>query len=229
MDEFNMNLDELLKTSTEDNSNSMSGKLFVDADVDVNIIKEQDNEEIEKEEKVLVDDSSTNEQEAKNEETKTIENNAVNEEELNREKTMDTLAKYEACQNKLNKLDGEMSLLNQELESLINQIKLENKELIDKINSKADEIKNVEEEQENIKLELLPLQRTAFKYNKNDKTFNYNKIQSTYVEPSDKNKFDLKKFREEQASFWKENINVLEPYSEITTVADYIKITISKK
>lgn len=225
----NMNLDELLNASSSE-GNTMSGNLFADADVEVTVTKEEPVEEVKEETQMLVDDSSTDGKE-ENKETETIKEPEVTEEEKeeNRAKTMNKLAEYETYQNKLTKLDGEMSLLNQELENLISKIKLDNKDLIDKINAKADEIKVAQEEQDKIKLELLPLQRNAFKYNKNDKTFNYNKIQSTYVEPSEKNKFDLKKFREEQKDFWKENLEVLEPYSEITTVSDYIKITISKK
>lgn len=215
----NMNLDELLKSS----SNTMSGNLFEEADLDVTIHKESSDEEVKEETQGLVNDSTANDEEAKNKEDET------NNQEENRNKTMNKLAEYEACQNKINRLDGEMSLLNQEFDALISKIKLENKELIDKINAKSDEIKATQEQQDKIKVELLPLQRLAYQLNKDDKTFNYNKIQSTYVEPSEKNKFDLKKFREEQSDFWKENLDVLEPYSEITTVSDYIKITISKK
>jgi len=223
--EFNtMNLDELLNASSN-NGNTMSGNLFVDADVEVNITKEVPIEEAKEETQVLANDSTTDGEKTDDKEVKTTDD----ERELNRAKAMNKLAEYEAYQNKLSKLDGEMSLLNQELDSLISKIKLENKELIDKINSKADEIKVAQEEQEKIKADLLPLQRAAFNYDNNDKTFNYNKIQSTYVEPSEKNKFDLKKFREEQKDFWNNNLDILKPYSEITAVSDYIKITVSKK
>ena len=215
----NMNLDELLKSS----SNTMSGNLFEEADLDVTIRKESSDEEVKEETQGLANDSTTNDEEAENKEDET------NKQEETRNKTMNKLAEYEACQNKINRLDGEMSLLNQELDSLISKIKIDNKDLIDKINAKADEIKAAEEEQEKIKVELLPLQRDAYNFNKDDKTFKYNKIQSTYVEPSEKNQFDLKKFREEQLDFWKNNLEILEPYSKITQVSDYIKITISKK
>ena len=156
-------------------------------------------------------------------------NKDSSEEEINRNKTMAKLAEYESCQNKLGILNKELEDLDTELNKIINEVKLNHKELIDKINSKTNEIKEIESEQEKIKVDLLPLQRNAFKYNTNDKTFNYNKIQSTYVEPTEKNSFDLKKFREEQKEFWNTNLNVLEPYSKITEVSDYIKITISKK
>ena len=192
----NMNLDELLNSSVD--NNTMTGKLFNQADLDVLISK---------------DESKENEEST--EDTRKI--------------AMKKLEEYESAENKLMKLDGEMSLLNQQLDALISKIKLDNKELIDSINEKANEIDAVKKQQEKIKEDLLPLQRTVYLENNEDKTLKYNKIQSTYVAKTEKNKFDLKKFREEQADFWKNNIEVMKPYSEITEVSDYIKVTISKK
>lgn len=190
----NMNLDELLSVSSEDN-NAMTGKLFENADLDVTIVKEEHSENLEN----------------------------------CRKEAMEKLAKYEEYENNIAKLDGEMTLLNQQLEALIAEIKLNNKELIDKINAKANEISKQKEEQDKIKEELLPLQREVYNANNEDKTLKYNKIQSTYVAPTEKNQFDLKKFRENEESFWKENIEIMEPYSKITPVSDYLKVTISKK
>lgn len=190
----NMNLDELLSVSSEDN-NTMTGKLFENVDLDVTIVKEEHSENLEN----------------------------------CRKEAMEKLAKYEEYENNIAKLDGEMTLLNQQLEALIAEIKLNNKELIDKINAKANEISKQKEEQDKIKEELLPLQREVYNANNEDKTLKYNKIQSTYVAPTEKNQFDLKKFRENEESFWKENIEIMEPYSKITPVSDYLKVTISKK
>lgn len=190
----NMNLDELLSVSSEDN-NTMTGKLFENVDLDVTIVKEEHSENLEN----------------------------------CRKEAMEKLAKYEEYENNIVKLDGEMTLLNQQLEALIAEIKLNNKELIDKINAKANEISKQKEEQDKIKEELLPLQREVYNANNEDKTLKYNKIQSTYVAPTEKNQFDLKKFRENEESFWKENIEIMEPYSKITPVSDYLKVTISKK
>ena len=190
----NMNLDELLSVSSEDN-NTMTGKLFENVDLDVTIVKEEHSENLEN----------------------------------CRKEAMEKLAKYEEYENNIAKLDGEMTLLNQQLEALIAEIKLNNKELIDKINAKANEISKQKEEQDKIKEELLPLQREVYNANNEDKTLKYNKIQSTYVAPTEKNQFDLKKFRENEESFWKENIEIMEPYSKITSVSDYLKVTISKK
>ena len=185
----NMNLDELLSVSSEDN-NTMTGKLFENVDLDVTIVKEEHSENLEN----------------------------------CRKEAMEKLAKYEEYENNIAKLDGEMTLLNQQLEALISEIKLNNK-----INAKANEISKQKEEQDKIKEELLPLQREVYNANNEDKTLKYNKIQSTYVAPTEKNQFDLKKFRENEESFWKENIEIMEPYSKITPVSDYLKVTISKK
>ena len=183
----NMNLDELLNTASSSEGNTMSGSLFADADVEVTITKESTEENTE----------MTNQDFG----------------ELNRKKAMEKLEEYEAAELKISKLDGEMSLLNQEFDNLISKIKLDNKELIDKINNKANEIEAIKAEQEKIKEELVPLQREVYLVNNEDKTLKYNKIQSTYVAPTEKNQFDLKTFREEQGDFWKENLEVL--YTEL--------------
>lgn len=232
MDEFNMmNLDELLNTVSDD-SKTMSGQLFTSADVEVNVVKEEANEKVEEKTQVLVNDSIPNAEENKSEEAETAEDRDLTKAEfaeLNRKKAMDKLAEYEAYENKLSKLDGELSLLNTQLEALVSQIKLDNKELIDKINNISNEIDATKSLQDSVKEELLPLQREVYLVNNEDKTLKYNKIQSTYVARTEKNQFDLKKFREEQTEFWKTNLDVLKPYSKITDVSDYVKITISKK
>lgn len=146
-----------------------------------------------------------------------------------REEAMKKLAEYESYENTLSRLDGEYNLLSQELEGLISKIKQENKELLDRINDIANEIDKTKLAQDKVKEELLPLQRVVYNNDNADKTLKYNKIQSTYVAPSEKNKFDLKKFREERKTFWEENLEVLSPYAEITAVSDYLKVTISKK
>lgn len=199
MEELNNMNLDELLNASSSEGNTMSGSLFADADVEVTITKEE----------------------------KEMTNQDFG--ELNRKKAMEKLEEYEAAELKISKLDGEMSLLNQEFDDLISKIKLENKELIDKINDKANEIDAIKAEQEKIKEELVPLQREVYLVNNEDKTLKYNKIQSTYVAPTEKNQFDLKSFREEQGDFWKENLEVLQPYSKITPVSDYIKITISKK
>ena len=230
MEEFNnMNLDELLNASSD---NTMTGKLFESADVEVSIIKEDTNEETQKEEEVLVNDSTANEEATENQEAETEERPEMTKQEFaeqNRKLAMEKLEEYEAAEKKIAILDGEMTLLNQELEGLISKIKQDNKELIDKINAKSNEIDAVRSEQDKIKEDLLPLQREVYLVDNEDKTLKFNKIQSTYVAPTEKNQFDLKKFREEQEEFWTEHLDVMNPYAKITEVSDYLKITISKK
>ena len=230
MEEFNnMNLDELLNASSD---NTMTGKLFESADVEVSITKEDTNEETQKEEEVLVNDSTANEEATENQEAETEERPEMTKQEFaeqNRKLAMEKLEEYEAAEKKIAILDGEMTLLNQELEGLISKIKQDNKELIDKINAKSNEIDAVRSEQDKIKEDLLPLQREVYLVDNEDKTLKFNKIQSTYVAPTEKNQFDLKKFREEQEEFWTEHLDVMNPYAKITEVSDYLKITISKK
>ena len=197
MDFNNMSLDDLLKVSS-DGGNTMTGKLFDIADVDVTLTKELQEEQSESIEDI-------------------------------RKKAMSKLEEYESCEKQISTLDGEMTLLSQEFDALIASIKLEHKDLIDKINSKAEEIEAKRAEQEQIKEDLLPLQRTVFMQCPDDKTLKFNKIQSTYVAPTEKNQFDLKLFREEQPKFWEEHLDILGTYAKITSVSDYIKITISKK
>lgn len=223
MDELNnMNLDELLNTTVNDSNNSMTGKLFENADVEIEIKKEEPVSE-EPDGQMTIFDVVPEED---------TENREMTKEEFaakNREDAMKKLAEYEDLENKNVKLDAELALLNQKLDTLISQIKIDNKELLDEINTKVNEIEANKKAQDKVKEELLPLQKEVYLVNNDDKTLKFNKIQSTYVAATEKNKFDLKKFREEQPKFWKENLAVMEPYAEITAVSDYLKITISKK
>lgn len=211
----NLNLDELL------NSVPDSGKMFEKADVEVTVVKDS-NETAEENLKQEIDTSSL----SNNEDREVTKEEAA---AMNRDLAMGKLAEYESYENKIANLNAEMSSLNSELDELISKIKLDNKELIDKINAKSLELDQAKKMQDSIKEQLLPIQRLVFQANEKDKTLRYNQIQSTYVEPTEKNQFDLKKFREEQKDFWKENLEVMQPYAKITAVSDYIKITISKK
>jgi len=201
MEEFKqMSLDDLLNIGSS-NTSSVGEPVYENADVEVSVKKEEVNDNM----------------------------SLLEVAEINRKEAMGQLAKYEECENKLNTLGEEMLELQEKLDVLISKIKVDNKELIDKINSISDEMEATRAIQEKVKEDLLPLQRKAYQFNPEDKTLKYNKIQSTYVAESEKNKFDLKKFREEQKEFWKEHLDILLPYAEITSVADYLKITISKR
>lgn len=216
MEEMNsMNLDELLNSTY---NKAVSETLYEKADVDVSVKKDDIAE-------CQMSISDYFEQDTENEDKEMTKQEFA---ELNRKKAMEKLEEYEAEEKKIIRLDGEMTLLNQELEYLISKIKQENKELIDKINDKANEIEAAKAMQESIKQQLLPLQREVYLADNEDKTLVFNKIQSTYVAATEKNQFDLKKFREEQKDFWKENLEILKPYAKITDVSDYLKITIKK-
>lgn len=143
-----------------------------------------------------------------------------------KDKAMEELKKFEELQNKKEQLEAQLTLANGDLEVLISKIKVDNKELIDRINTLANEIKSLTDEQDDIKETLVPLQKGAFEANDKDKTLIYNRIQSTYVEATEKNQFDLKTFRVEQKDFWEKNLDVLRPYAKITNVSDYVKVTI---
>lgn len=211
----NLNLDELLNSTY---NKAVSETLYEKADVDVSVKKDDIDEG-------QMSISDYFEQDTENEDKEMTKQEFA---ELNRKKAMEKLEEYEAEEKKIIRLDGEMTLLNQELEYLISKIKQENKELIDKINDKANEIEAAKAMQESIKQQLLPLQREVYLADNEDKTLVFNKIQSTYVAATEKNQFDLKKFREEQKDFWKENLEILKPYAKITDVSDYLKITIKK-
>lgn len=211
----NLNLDELLNSTY---NKAVSETLYEKADVDVSVKKDDIAEGQMSISDYFEQDTETEDREMTKQEFA----------ELNRKKAMEKLEEYEAEEKKIIRLDGEMTLLNQELEYLISKIKQENKELIDKINDKANEIEAAKAMQESIKQQLLPLQREVYLADNEDKTLVFNKIQSTYVAATEKNQFDLKKFREEQKDFWKENLEILKPYAKITDVSDYLKITIKK-
>lgn len=211
----NLNLDELLNSTY---NKAVSETLYEKADVDVSVKKDDIAEGQMSISDYFEQDADTEDKEMTKQEFA----------ELNRKKAMEKLEEYEAEEKKIIRLDGEMTLLNQELEYLISKIKQENKELIDKINDKANEIEAAKAMQESIKQQLLPLQREVYLADNEDKTLVFNKIQSTYVAATEKNQFDLKKFREEQKDFWKENLEILKPYAKITDVSDYLKITIKK-
>lgn len=169
--------------------------------------------------------------ESTNEELKEVDiPNGLDEEsaENNRKDIMAKLAEYDKAQSNLVRLTDEMHELQTRLDEVISAVKLANKDLVDSIEAKASEIQDLQDNQEKVKTELLKLQRAAFNYDEKDKTFIYNKIQSTYVAPTESNKFDLKSFREKESNFWKEHLSVLEPYATIKDVADYIKVTIKK-
>ena len=196
------NLEEMLKEFSAQPDTLESDKLYVNADVDVTVKKDDPEEDREL----------------------TVEESAARA----KKKAMDMLGEYETLENKKTVLAGELQKAQDELESLFTKLKAENIGLVDKINELTNELEAAEDGQDKIKEDLLPLQRELYLANEKDKTLVYNKIQSTFVAETEKNSFDLKKFREEQAEFWKSNYDLLMPYAKISEVAAYLKITIKK-
>lgn len=224
-----------------------SDKLYVNADVDVTVTKaeqmqmdlseqmqldlEEDNEEVKEEKEVLVSDSVSDGEEDTNKETETEERPEMTKAEFAakcKSEAMTKLGEFETLENKKTVLAGDLAKAQQELEMLFSKVRAQNIDLINKINSLTNELETTEKQQDKVKEDLLPLQRDLFLADESEKTLVYNKIQSTFVAATEKNQFDLKKFREEQKEFWKENLEILKPYAKITDVAAYLKITIKK-
>lgn len=145
-----------------------------------------------------------------------------------KEEAMKKLSEYESCVKKEKQLNADLSELEAKVAGLIEQVTIDNKELFDAIDAIKEELSSISEKEGTLKEDLLPLQRELFKKDKEDKTLVFNKVQSTYVASTEKNQFDLKAFREEESDFWKEHLDVMSPYAKITTVADYLKISIKK-
>ena len=88
----NMNLDELLNMSSD---NTMTGKLFTSADVEVTVTNESDkNEEAKEETQVLTNNSLSDGEKTENKEVKTTEDKELTKAEfaeINRKKAMEKL------------------------------------------------------------------------------------------------------------------------------------------
>ncbi len=139
---------------------------------------------------------------------------------------MELLGEYEALEDKRTILEGELVKLQQELDLLFDEVRANNMSLINKINDICNSLEETDKQQEKIKDDLLPIQKDLYEADNDNKTLVYNKIQSTFVAATEKNQFDLKKFKEENAEFWTNNNAVLAPYAKITPVSEYLKITV---
>ena len=200
-----------------ENLEASSDKLFVNADVDVQVTAEQtqlDLEEVveEKEDEVVEEHPKLS---------------AVEFNEVKRE-AMDKLGEYEAQEKEKAILTGRLEEAMAKLDVLIDEVRAQNIGLVNEINGLQIQLEEAADKQETIKNDLLPLQEKLFYTDKKEKTLIFNKIQSTFVEATVKNQFDLKKFREEEKTFWEEHLDVLRPYAKITDVAEYLKITVKK-
>lgn len=179
------------------------GKLFSNAEVEVSIRKEEPIETL------TVDPVETTKEE---------------QEDL----AMEKLKVYESDEREKVKLTDELEELTSKYDALLTELNNANKELVDNMESIKNRLEVLGEEQEKIKEELLPLQAKLYYMDETRKTLVYNKVQSTYVAQTEKNKFDLKKFREDHGDFFEEHKDIMGPYSDISIVSDYLKITIKK-
>lgn len=200
-----------------ENLEASSDKLFVNADVDVQVTAEQtqlDLEEVveEKEDEVVEEHPKLS----------AVEFNEV------KRKAMDKLGEYEAQEKEKAILTGRLEEAMAKLDVLIDEVRAQNIGLVNEINGLQIQLEEAADKQETIKNDLLPLQEKLFYTDEKEKTLIFNKIQSTFVEATVKNQFDLKKFREEEKTFWEEHLDVLRPYAKITDVAEYLKITVKK-
>lgn len=199
-------LEEVFKDMLDGNSD----KLYVNADVDVQVNKEEQLQ-------MNIDELTEAAELTKEEFAAKCKKQA-----------MDKLGEYEDLENKKFILAGDLAKAQQELEMLFSKVRAANIDLINKINDLTNELELTEKKQGIVKDELLPLQQDLYLADNSEKTLVYNKIQSTFVAATEKNQFDLKKFREEQETFWKDNLEILKPYSKITDVSAYLKITVKK-
>lgn len=200
-----------------ENLEASSDKLFVNADVDVQVTAEQtqlDLEEVveEKEDEVVEEHPKLS----------AVEFNEV------KKQAMDKLGEYEAQEKEKAILTGRLEEAMAKLDVLIDEVRAQNIGLVNEINGLQIQLEEAADKQETIKNDLLPLQEKLFYTDEKEKTLIFNKIQSTFVEATVKNQFDLKKFREEEKTFWEEHLDVLRPYAKITDVAEYLKITVKK-
>lgn len=146
--------------------------------------------------------------------------------EDNKTRTLNKLKEYEELEDKKAKVEKDLESYMEVYNKLVDEIKINNKELMDNINDVKLILEQIAMQEEDLKKDILEVQRNAFKDSEDNKKLTYNKVTSTYVEETEKNQFDLKSFRENETDFWNDNLSVLSPYAKITNVSDYIKITV---
>lgn len=139
-----------------------------------------------------------------------------------REAALDKMKDYEETNARKVKLDSEIADL--EIE-----IRKQCPEMFDKLDKLNEQLKKEEARLKEIASESTPFFAQAVKEDEDNKTLLYGKVQATYVYATDKHQFDLKSFIEEENDFYTEHLSVLDPYTTITRVSDYVKYTIKKK
>ena len=139
-----------------------------------------------------------------------------------REEAFKILSKYEAKAKEIDEISSKIKDVQSKIEETC-------PELFKEIKTLENDLAKKNEALDIIKQEATPVFRKAVELDNGDKTLTYDKIQATYVFPTEKHKFNLKLFIEEQEDFYLDNISYFDPYSEITQVSDYVKFTVKKK
>ena len=139
-----------------------------------------------------------------------------------REIALDKMKEYEETNARKVKLDSEIADLEIEIRKAC-------PEMFDKLNKLNEQLKKEEARMKEIAVESTPFFAQAVEEDEDSKTLLYGKIQATYIYPTVKHQFDLKSFIEEQNEFYTEHLSVLDPYSTMTKVSDYVKYTVKKK
>lgn len=139
-----------------------------------------------------------------------------------REIALDKMKEYEETNARKVKLDSEIADLEIEIRKTC-------PEMFDKLDKLNEQLKKEEARMKEIAAESTSIFARAVEEDEDNKTLLYGKIQATYVYPTVKHQFDLKSFIEEQNEFYTEHLSVLDPYSTMTKVSDYVKYTVKKK
>lgn len=139
-----------------------------------------------------------------------------------REIALDKMKEYEETNARKVKLDSEIADLEIEIRKTC-------PEMFDKLDKLNEQLKKEETRMKEIAAESTPIFARAVEEDEDNKTLLYGKIQATYVYPTVKHQFNLKSFIEEQNEFYTEHLSVLDPYSTMTEVSDYVKYTVKKK
>lgn len=147
---------------------------------------------------------------------------AHSEEKTSREVALDKMKEYEETNARKVKLDSEIADLELEIRKIC-------PDMFDKLDKLNEQLKKEEARLKEIATESTPFFAQAVKEDEDNKTLLYGKIQATYVYSTEKHQFDLKSFIAEQNDFYTEHLSILDPYSTITNVSDYVKYTIKKK
>lgn len=192
----------------ENESNVVSNSEILNAEVEVNTIQA----EVEADGKVL--------------EEIIEENLSDNETDSNKIRTsiMNDLAGYEAAELNTNKLKIQR-------DELMMKLRETNPTIFEEIDKVDADLSLVSITQDNIKKTLKSKFSELLNITQDDelnKTLVYNKVQATYVYPTKKHSFDLKKFISEENEFYIDNISIMSPYATISDVSDSVKITIKK-